>query len=239
MPASAAIRLQVETALAKRVPAALTLKIKQAPELFSTGICGSRCRPGRRHSAREHHRGCGRGIDGQDILCAFVHRRHHAVRRGLRVGRCERCALAGIRSGGEHRFEAAAMAPHVGRAQTACHRQTVVAAGAGIEGNGFVASGRRLRGHRARYERCAARSRRCAFRWRRGIAFGSPPSRPARHLSFSRNRHAPAVARRLLCAANLPAFNPSAATAKRPSSRDSNTRWSARANRNEGSAIAS
>jgi len=38
MSASAAIRLQIETALAKRVPAALTLKIKQAPELFSTGI---------------------------------------------------------------------------------------------------------------------------------------------------------------------------------------------------------
>jgi RecA/RadA recombinase len=38
MAASAAIRLQVEIALAKRVPAALTLKIKQAPELFSTGI---------------------------------------------------------------------------------------------------------------------------------------------------------------------------------------------------------
>lgn len=38
MSASAAIRLQVETALAKRVPAALTLKIKQAPELLSTGI---------------------------------------------------------------------------------------------------------------------------------------------------------------------------------------------------------
>ncbi|WP_082125307.1 ATPase domain-containing protein [Silvibacterium bohemicum] len=38
MSASATIRLQVETALAKRVPAALTLKIKQAPELFSTGI---------------------------------------------------------------------------------------------------------------------------------------------------------------------------------------------------------
>jgi hypothetical protein len=38
MSASAAIRLQVETALFKRVPAALTLKIKQAPELFSTGI---------------------------------------------------------------------------------------------------------------------------------------------------------------------------------------------------------
>lgn len=38
MLASAAIRLQVETTLAKRVPAAFTLKIKQAPELFSTGI---------------------------------------------------------------------------------------------------------------------------------------------------------------------------------------------------------
>src|SRR6202789_3719832 len=38
MAASAAIRLQVETALSKRVPAALTLKFKQAPELFATGI---------------------------------------------------------------------------------------------------------------------------------------------------------------------------------------------------------
>jgi hypothetical protein len=38
MPASAALRLQIETTLAIRVPAALTLKIKQAPELFATGI---------------------------------------------------------------------------------------------------------------------------------------------------------------------------------------------------------
>src|ERR1700761_9498191 len=41
MPSTAAIRLQVETALANRVPAALTLKIKQAPELFSTGIAAA------------------------------------------------------------------------------------------------------------------------------------------------------------------------------------------------------
>lgn len=38
MSTAAAIRLQVETTLARRVPAALTLKIKQAPELFATGI---------------------------------------------------------------------------------------------------------------------------------------------------------------------------------------------------------
>jgi hypothetical protein len=38
MPSVAAIRLEVESTLARRVPAALTLKIKQAPELFSTGI---------------------------------------------------------------------------------------------------------------------------------------------------------------------------------------------------------
>jgi RecA/RadA recombinase len=38
MPSSAAIRLQIEMTLANRVPAALTLKIKQAPELFATGI---------------------------------------------------------------------------------------------------------------------------------------------------------------------------------------------------------
>jgi len=39
MSSTAAIRLQIETKLANRVPAALTLKIKQAPELFTTGIC--------------------------------------------------------------------------------------------------------------------------------------------------------------------------------------------------------
>jgi hypothetical protein len=38
MSSAAAIRLQIETALANRVPAALTLKIKHAPELFPTGI---------------------------------------------------------------------------------------------------------------------------------------------------------------------------------------------------------
>ena len=38
MSAAAAIRIQVEASLAQRVPAALTLKIKQAPELFPTGM---------------------------------------------------------------------------------------------------------------------------------------------------------------------------------------------------------
>jgi hypothetical protein len=38
MPSTAAIRLLIETTLANRVPAALTLKIKQVPELFATGI---------------------------------------------------------------------------------------------------------------------------------------------------------------------------------------------------------
>jgi len=38
MASATNLRLQIETALAKRVPAALTLKIKQAPEVFSTGI---------------------------------------------------------------------------------------------------------------------------------------------------------------------------------------------------------
>jgi RecA/RadA recombinase len=38
MGSAAAIRVQVEATLAQRVPAALTLKIKQAPELFSTGV---------------------------------------------------------------------------------------------------------------------------------------------------------------------------------------------------------
>jgi RecA/RadA recombinase len=36
--AAATIKIQVEATLAQRVPAALTLKIKQAPELFSTGV---------------------------------------------------------------------------------------------------------------------------------------------------------------------------------------------------------
>jgi hypothetical protein len=38
MRAAAAIRVEIETKLAQRVPAALTLKIKQAPDLFSTGM---------------------------------------------------------------------------------------------------------------------------------------------------------------------------------------------------------
>ena len=38
MPSSAATRLHIETTLANRVPAALTLKVKQAPKIFSTGI---------------------------------------------------------------------------------------------------------------------------------------------------------------------------------------------------------
>jgi RecA/RadA recombinase len=38
MGAAAAIRIQVEATLAQRVPAALTLKIKQTPELFATGM---------------------------------------------------------------------------------------------------------------------------------------------------------------------------------------------------------
>src|ERR1700744_1199701 len=38
MGSAAAIRVQIENTLAQRVPAALTLKIKQAPELFATGV---------------------------------------------------------------------------------------------------------------------------------------------------------------------------------------------------------
>ena len=38
MGTASAIRVQVEATLAQRVPAALTLKIKQAPELFTTGM---------------------------------------------------------------------------------------------------------------------------------------------------------------------------------------------------------
>lgn len=38
MSAAATIRVEIEAKLANRVPAALTLKIKQAPELFATGM---------------------------------------------------------------------------------------------------------------------------------------------------------------------------------------------------------
>src|SRR3984885_15352533 len=38
MSSAPAVRLQIETKLANRVPAALSLKIKQAPKLFPTGI---------------------------------------------------------------------------------------------------------------------------------------------------------------------------------------------------------
>lgn len=38
MPSAATIRVQIESTLAQRVPAALTLKIKQAPEVFASGM---------------------------------------------------------------------------------------------------------------------------------------------------------------------------------------------------------
>ena len=38
MSSAAALRVQIEARLANRVPAALTLKIRQAPELFATGM---------------------------------------------------------------------------------------------------------------------------------------------------------------------------------------------------------
>lgn len=38
MSSAAAIRVEIEAKLAQRVPAALTLKIRQAPELFATGM---------------------------------------------------------------------------------------------------------------------------------------------------------------------------------------------------------
>jgi len=38
MPSASAIRVQIESTLAQRVPAALTLKIKQAPEVFASGM---------------------------------------------------------------------------------------------------------------------------------------------------------------------------------------------------------
>src|SRR6202789_1044201 len=38
MPSAATIRIQIESTLAQRVPAALTLKIKQAPEVFTSGM---------------------------------------------------------------------------------------------------------------------------------------------------------------------------------------------------------
>ena len=38
MPSATAIRVQIESTLAQRVPAALTLKIKQAPEVFASGM---------------------------------------------------------------------------------------------------------------------------------------------------------------------------------------------------------
>lgn len=38
MSSAAALRVQIEAKLAQRVPAALTLKIRQAPELFTTGM---------------------------------------------------------------------------------------------------------------------------------------------------------------------------------------------------------
>lgn len=89
MASAANLCLQIETTLAKRVPAA----DKTSPRTLRHGDCKGRCRSGRLDSMRERHRGYGRGIDRQNIFGVFVHSRNHAVRRCLRVGRCERCAL--------------------------------------------------------------------------------------------------------------------------------------------------
>ena len=44
MPSAAIIRVQIESTLAQRVPAALTLKIKQKPEVFATTKSGKKKR---------------------------------------------------------------------------------------------------------------------------------------------------------------------------------------------------
>src|SRR5260370_28673254 len=73
------------------------------------------------------------------------------------------------------------------------------------------------------------RNTRCVFRWRRGIASVSQPSRPALLLSFSVNRHVPAVVQHSLCVVSRPTLVPSLSAVKPLSSRGSNTPWCASA----------
>jgi hypothetical protein len=65
MPSTAAIRLQIETTLAERVPAALSLKIKQAPELTILAKAGAFNWTGEKHDRRTAHWGAQRA--GQSV----------------------------------------------------------------------------------------------------------------------------------------------------------------------------
>jgi hypothetical protein len=83
------VRLQIETKLANRVPAALSLKIKQAPELFPTGInevdaiLGG-CVP----------RGRVQLVGGSDILLSGFARSATSVPRGVGNPRLHRDLLS-------------------------------------------------------------------------------------------------------------------------------------------------
>ena len=100
MGAAATIRIQVEATLAQRVPAALTLKIKQAPELFLTGVVEVDAMLGGGIPAQQHYGGERSGIDGQEFLCFVFVGKCHAARQRLRVGGRERRPLARIGGGG-------------------------------------------------------------------------------------------------------------------------------------------
>ena len=155
MPSSAAIRFQIETTLANRVPAALTLKIKQAPELLATGIAEV-------DAVLDGGipRGCitevaGAASTGKTSFGLLAIAAITQSGAACALGRCQRYALARVGSGSGCGAEAAALAPHLGRTQTNDHEQTVAASRTGIEGDRFTSSGWRLRSHCPRYERCA------------------------------------------------------------------------------------
>jgi len=156
MGSAATIRVEIEAKLVNRVPAALTLKIKQAPELFATGMA-------------EVDRVLGGGIPRGGITEVSGPASTGKTSFGLsaiasitQLGNAcawvdvKRCTVAGVGGGSERRSEAAALAPHVYGAEKRERGQAVVAAGTSVEGNRSAASGRRIRSHRSRYERCIA-----------------------------------------------------------------------------------
>jgi hypothetical protein len=111
MPSAAAIRVQIESTLAQRVPAALTLKIKQAPEVFASGMAEVDAMLGggiSRGAITEVS-----GLHGQDLVCSLYPCFDHPAWQCVRLGRCERCPVAGDSSGFRCGIATAALASHV------------------------------------------------------------------------------------------------------------------------------
>jgi RecA/RadA recombinase len=129
MRVAAAIRVQVEATLAQRVPAALTLKIKQAPELFATGMAEVDAMLGGGFPRSSITEVSGTASTGKTSFALST------LAKCLRLAGRERCAIAGIGCGCGRGLEKAALVADVRRAQAESHRQAVVKIGSSSAGH--------------------------------------------------------------------------------------------------------